>query len=292
METTMKGYALALGLAALAGCNSAEIGPAVPSGEGKTAILLTDAPFPFDRIARVDVHVKEIALSVSADTSERASDWVVVAAPDRTFNLLDLQNGSTALLGEAVVPPGQYRAVRLVFDPSRSTLTGADGDLIATASGPGAPGINWQAKGDRPSLFALVEEALAIGENGEDIVVDFDVGRSFLYDGSAEFTFIPHLRAIVRASSGAVTGRLLRVAEDIPVARAVVSVHIAPDSGAQVGPLLATTRSAADGRFTASFLRPGRYQVIAEDLERDLTSGTAVVVVTAGSSVSAGDLRF
>jgi hypothetical protein len=177
----MKGLALALILAGLAGCNSAEIGPATPPGDdGKTSIFLTDAPFPFDQISRVDIHVKEISLSPSADTSEGASDWVVVASPDRTFNLLDLQNGSTALLGEAVVPPGQYRAVRLVFDPTRSTLTETDGDLVATRSGPGAPGINWQAKADQPSLFALVEEGLGIGENGEDIVVDFDVGRSFL----------------------------------------------------------------------------------------------------------------
>jgi hypothetical protein len=240
----------------------------------------------------VDIHVREIALSPSADTTEGAQDWVVVASPDRTFNLLDLQNGATALLGEAAVPAGVYRAVRLVFDPARSTLTETDGDLIATGNGPGAPGINWQAKADQPSLFALVEEGLGVGENGADIVVDFDVGRSFLYDGGTEFTFLPHLRAIVRAGSGAVTGRLLRSGDDVPIARAVVSLHIAPDSGLQVGPLLATTRSAADGRFTASFLRPGRYQVVAEDLERDLISGPAVVEVTAGRSTDAGDLRF
>ena len=287
----MKRCALALGLAALAGCVSAEIGPD-PQGEGTTAVFLTDAPFPFDRIARVDIHVVEIALSTTADTSEGAPDWVVVASPDRTFNLLDLQNGSTALLGRAVVPPGRYRAVRLVFDPARSTLTGAGGELIATRTAPGAPGINWQAKGDRPSLFALVEEGMGIGENGEDIVLDFDVGRSFLYDGGAEYTFIPFLRAIVRAGSGAAAGRLVRAADDVPIAGAVVSLHIAPDSGAQVGPLLATTRSGADGRFTASFLRPGRYQVVADDLAREVTSAPVPVEVTAGRSAEVGDLRF
>jgi hypothetical protein len=184
---------------------------------------------------------------------------VVVASPDRTFNLLDLQNGSTALLGEAVVPPGQYRAVRLVFDPTRSTLTETDGDLVATRSGPGAPGINWQAKADQPSLFALVEEGLGIGENGEDIVVDFDVGRSFLYDGGTEFTFIPHLRAIVRAGSGRLTAGYSGRDEGADRA-GVVKACISPRT-AQVRPLLATTRSAADGRFTASFLPrplPGR----------------------------------
>jgi hypothetical protein len=288
----MKRAGLALILAGLVGCNASEIGPGAPNGTGTTSVLLTDAPFPFDQIARVDIHVREIALSPSADTTEGAQDWVVVASPDRTFNLLDLQNGATALLGEAAVPAGVYRAVRLVFDPARSTLTETDGDLIATGNGPGAPGINWQAKADQPSLFALVEEGLGVGENGADIVVDFDVGRSFLYDGGTEFTFLPHLRAIVRAGSGAVTGRLLRSGDDVPIARAVVSLHIAPDSGLQVGPLLATTRSAADGRFTASFLRPGRYQVVAEDLERDLISGPAVVEVTAGRSTDAGDLRF
>jgi hypothetical protein len=289
----MQRFGLALGLATLAGCTTSEIGPVTtPEGEGKTSVFLTDAPFPFDRIARVDVHVREIALSPSADTSADAPDWVVVATPDRTFNLLDLQNGTTALLGEAVVPPAQYRAVRLVFDPGRSTLTEADGDLIATSSGPGAPGINWQAKGAQPSLYALVEEGLGIGENGEDIVLDFDVGRSFLYDGGAEFTFIPHLRAIVRAGSGAVTGRLLRATDDAPIARAVVSIHLAQDSAGSVGPLLATTRSGADGRFTASFLRPGRYQLVAEDLERDLSSEPALVEVVAGRATEAGALRF
>ena len=287
----MQAFRFALGLAALAGCTASEIGPG-PDGNGITSVFLTDAPFPFDAIARVDIHVTEIALSASADTGEGAPDWVVVASPGRTFNLLDLQNGATALLGEAVVPPGQYRAVRLVFDPARSTLTGIGGELIATRSGPGAPGIDWQAKGERPSLFALVEEGMGIGENGEDIVVDFDVGRSFLYDGAGGFTFIPFLRAIVRAGSGAVTGRLLRVPDDAPIARAVVSLHIAPDSGVQVGPLLATTRAAADGRFTASFLRPGRYQVVAEDLARQVLSGAAVVEVTAGNTADVGTLRF
>ncbi len=280
----------ALVLAVLAACDASEIGPG-PGGDGKTAVFLTDAPFPFDRITRVDIHVEQIALAAGADTSA-GDHWIVVAAPGRTFNLLGLQNGATALLGEAVVPAGPYRAVRLIFDPARSTLTDADAGVIETGGGPGTPGIDWQAKGADPSLFALVEEALAIGENGEDIVVDFDVGRSFLYDGAAEFTFVPHLRAITRTGSGAVAGRLLRAADGAAVPRGVVSLHVAPDSTAGLGPLLATSRSRADGRFTASFLRPGRYQVVAEDLERGVASEARLVEVRAGKTADAGELRF
>lgn len=287
----MRYAGFALGLLAVLACDASEIGPG-PAGDGRTSVLLTDAPFPFDRIARVDIHVREIALSTSLDTSDGAPEWVVVSSPDRTFNLLDLQNGATALLGEATVPPGQYRAVRLVFDPSRSTMTTTGGDLVATAAGPGAPGINWQAKGDQPSLFALVEEAMAIGADGEDVVVDFDVGRSFLWDGGDSYTFMPYLRAITRAGSGAVRGRLVRAADGAPIDRAVVEVHIAPDSTAQLGPLLATSRSDADGRFVASFLRPGRYQVVAQDLVRAATGVGTVVEVKAGETAEAGEISF
>ena len=73
------------------------------------------------------------------------------------------------------------------------------------------------AKGEVPSLFAMVEEAMAIDENGADIVIDFDVGRSFLYDGDGRFTFIPYLRAITRSGSGAIRGRLLSSEDGTPL---------------------------------------------------------------------------
>lgn len=290
----MRGMALTVGLLALAACDAAEIGPGSPNsgGDGKTSVYLTDAPFPFDRIVRVDIHVREIAMSETGDTAAGAPAWVVVASPDRTFNLLDLQNGSTALLGEAEVPPGRYHAVRLIFDPARSSMTDVDGATIVTTTTPGTPGINWQAKGAAPSLFAVVEDAMSIDESGEDIVIDFDVGRSFLYDGAGGFTFLPALRAVTVAASGAVRGRLLREDDGAPVARGVISIHVAVDSGSAPGPLLATSRSGADGRFTASFLRPGPYHLVAEDLARGAVSAPRRVQVRAGETADAGDIAF
>jgi hypothetical protein len=153
--------------------------------DGKTSVFLTDDPFPFDGVSRVDMHVVSIALALRADTSESAPPWVTVATPDRAFNLLDLQNGSTALLGDAVVPPGSYQAVRVVIDPDRSSITGAGGHPITRTETPGAP-----------------------------------------------------------------------------------------------------------GRFTISFLRPGPYQIVAEDPVRKVESGIVTVQVRAGQTVDAGELRF
>jgi hypothetical protein len=272
--------AAALGLAA---CNTSETGPSGPGGDGRTAVFLTDAPFPFDRITRVDIHISEIGLSPQADTSQGAPEWLTVARPDRVFNLLDLQNGATALLGEADVPPGQYRAVRVIFDPARSSMTDTDG---------GHPAIDWQAKGDAPTLFGLVEEAMAIDENGEDVVIDFDVGRSFLPDDGNGFIFIPFLRAITRAGSGGIAGTLIHSDGGAPIPLAVVSIHYAFDSATTLGPLVATSRADATGAFKASFLRPASYMVVPEDLERDVVGPIRTVEVKAGETVQAGEFRF
>lgn len=292
----MRSFTFTLGLAGLVtlvACTTSEIGPQVPTGpsDGKTAVFLTDAPFPFDGISRVDIHIVDIAMSTQMDTTD-ASPWVSVAHPDRIFNLLDLQNGSTALLGEAVIPPGQYRAIRLVIDPSRSSMTTSDGATIVGTTTPGAAGINWQSKAERPNLFALVQEAMAIDQNGEDIVIDFDVGRSFLYDESGSFTFIPALRAITRVGSGGIRGSLARTASGSPIPNAVVSVHISLDSLSGLGPLITTTRSNANGEFQALFLSPGRYDVVAEDLARGIASGAKRAEVKAGATVEVGQMVF
>ena len=44
--------------------------------------------------------------------------------------------------------------------------------------------------------------------DGADIVIDFDVGRSFLYNfrGTNEFTLAPQLRAINSAATGSIAG--------------------------------------------------------------------------------------
>lgn len=291
----MRSFSLTLGsagLVVLAACTSNEIGPQGPNtpADGRTAVFLTDAPFPFDDISRVDIHIVEIALSTQLDTSD-ALPWVTVARPDRIFNLLDLQNGSTAWLGEAVVPPGQYRAVRMIFDPGRSSMTTTDGTSIQATTSSGGAGINWQTKAEKPNLFSLVQEAMAVDQNGEDIVIDFDVGRSFLYDGNGHFTFIPALRAITRAGSGGIKGSLVD-AGGSPIANAVVGIHISLDSLTGVGPLITTTRSNASGEFQALFLSPGRYDVVAEDLARDLISAARRVEVKAGETAEAGELEF
>ena len=61
-----------------------------------TRTLLTDNPFPYDRVARVDLYVVSVSASLSADTSATAGgDFMILATPNRRINVLALQAGLT-----------------------------------------------------------------------------------------------------------------------------------------------------------------------------------------------------
>lgn len=284
--------ALAGSAVALSACGDGTARALAPAGAGQAAVYLTDAPFPFAGIARVDVHVVRIELSPEVDTSAAPAAWVTAAAPDRAFNLLDLQNGATALLGEAQIPAGSYAAVRVTIDPARSSMTDANGGVLGAAAGATGPGIDWRTAVQAPVLYAQVEEPMAVDEQGQDIVIDFDVGRSFQYDGGGRFTFVPWLRAITRAGSGAVAGLVRRGDTGAPIANAAVSLTVASDTALVLAVPIATSRTGADGRFVASFLRPGRYDVVVTDPGSGRDSEARRVEVRAGGSADAGVFGF
>ena len=161
-----------------------------------TTVELTDAPFPYDSVARVDIYIVSIAVRNEPDTSNTGTGWLTVAEPHRRFDLIALSGGVTDTLGGSVVPPGEYRAVRMVIDTDSSTVTSVTGQRVPVA---------WQSSAGRPTLYALVEHPIGIPETGTSVVIDFDVGRSFLLardlgctgrcDG---FVFSPVFRAVNR----------------------------------------------------------------------------------------------
>src|SRR5215216_5214178 len=116
------GTALLLGAAALGAAACSDGGPPSGTRSAGTRILLTDAPFPYDSIAQVNLYIERLEASASQDTTLGIQPWVTVAEPKKVFNLLDYQNGATALLGEATIPNGKYRMLRMTIDAGRSSL--------------------------------------------------------------------------------------------------------------------------------------------------------------------------
>src|SRR5213592_2546834 len=92
-------------------------------------------------------------------------------------------------------------AIRMTIDTSRSSVVWKNGSQAR---------VNWQnwSGSDEEPLYALVEYPVNVSTQGAEIIIDFDVGRSFLYNfyGAKEFILMPQIRAINSAATGTIAG--------------------------------------------------------------------------------------
>lgn len=245
-----------------------------------TRVLITDAPFPFDTVESVDIYFISISASTQPDTSGSADSlqWVPIVEPHRQINLLSLQRGTTSLLGEKEIPADQYKAVRVIIDVDSSAIRFKGGSQAV---------VRWGGSG-RQALHTFVEAAMDVPLEGADIVLDFDVGRSFAYDnqGDGAFDFFPWIRAVNEAATGSISGT---VSKDTgaggpagPVANATVSAW---GGGPTNWYIYSTGTTDAAGHYKLAYLLPGTYIVginpkLPSTLASDLDSN---VVVTRGA---------
>ncbi len=272
------------------GVSCYEDDPGAPNENGLTRVLLTDAPFPYDSVASVDVYVSRIEASAAFDTAG-PGDWTLITAPRRRFNLLALQQGTTALLGEGEMEAGAYRAVRMVINTDSSAIRWSNGSAAA---------VDWQNYTgiEELPLHALVEAAVPVEPTSgrqvsAEIVLDFDVGRSFLFDffGTREFTFLPWIRAVDARITGAIEGFVTTAHTGVsaPVRNANVTVYRADSLLApELRTIAATGRSDANGHYRVAFLHAGRYLVRIEQPELPFLAAdeTAGIEVRAGQTAT------
>jgi hypothetical protein len=232
-----------------------------PAGTGSTRVLLSDAPFPFDRVARVDMYVVSVSGSLSPDTSA-AGNFVTLAAPHRRIDLLSLQNGVTDELGRLDLPPGIITAVRLVIDTDSSSITLKDGRVL---TGESTPGIAWQSSAGRPTLNALIQEQIQVPDAGGTVVIDFDVGKAFIppqeLDPSSTdegFIFSPVLRAADGTRTGSIVGHVASGGQ--PVTDGSLRLYLGDPSAAEnTWSVMGTAHTSATGAFAFSYVTRSDY---------------------------------
>jgi len=230
---------------------------------GRTQVLLTDSPFPYDRIAHVNMYVERIEVSATADTIG-AGDWQTVATPARAIDLLQLQAGQTTLLGETDVDPSTVGAVRVVINTAQSTVIDNAGHAVV---------VHWPVSGEL-TLNAYVQQSLAQFAPGtaHHLVIDFDVGRSFEdLSGNGDLTFIPWIRALDDAGAGVIAGTVRGRPDStgplVPLENAAVTVlagnpALAPTTWWKI----ATGKTDASGHYRVAFILLGQYIVRVEPL--------------------------
>ena len=246
-------------------------------------VFLTDDPFPFDSVQSVKVYIVSIAVSTHPDTGTSADNmqWDTVAAPHRQVDLLTLQQGLTDSLGIGEVTADQYKAVLVTIDVDSSEGIRFKGGSPAV--------VRWNGSG-RESYASFVEAPISIPDSGAAIVIDFDVGRSFVYNqlGDGAFDFFAYIRAVNRAATGAIAGTVTHDASSGPVGPVANATVSAWGGGPNNWYILSTGKTDAAGQYRLAYLLPGTY-IVGVDAPSGSNYGTALdsnVAVNAGSETS------
>jgi len=248
------------GVAAIA-CGESDL---TGSGSGQLSIQLTDKPFPFNEVKSVDVFVVRIdGRMEDTDSVEAADDdsddWTTLASPNTSINLLTLTGGKTANLGVVTLPAGTYRGFRMIIDADESGVTLNDNST---------PEVKWPSAGNNGIKIRL-DEPVVIGPGGTtNLLIDFDVGRSFVMRGNSisqnGLLFKPVIHAVTQQSTGSIAGSVRGdSASGTPVVGATVEVlkNGTALTDANSDNIIATTVTDASGNYLLAFLPEGTYVV-------------------------------
>lgn len=272
----------ALVAAAAVGCSDSD-------GSGKLTVQMTDAPFPYSEVSAVNVFVVRVdaraadVTDAEAANSANTNGWTTIATPNRVINLLSLQGGATTNLGTTELSTGTYNAFRLVIDPAQSGVTLKSGAEVATIFPSAAQ------SGIKVNLSAPIE----VTEDSSVMILDFDVGKSFVMRGNSisqnGLAFKPVIRAVASEFTGAVTGS---VRADSPtgngMADATVEILKAGTllTSTDTADVVRTAKTDANGAFTVKFLLPGTYVVRATPPSS--ATGYLPALLTAGLTITSG----
>jgi hypothetical protein len=299
MKINHRNLCVALSITFSIACSDTTLEPHFTGG-GPTTFRLTDAPFPYDKVSRVDVFVVRVQASWAGDTSAAATnDFVTVAEVNRKINLLALTGGLSEELGTANIPEGAIKAIRLVIDTDQSSVTMKTGAVLTGTSN---PGIAWQSSAGIATLNAEVVDHISVPEEGTDVVIDFDVGRAFLDPadvsppcGCSGFIFSPVVRAAQVARTGSVSGTVRYSGVATGQADATVELKLGnPSSPSNTWSTISTTKTDASGNFrfayvtrTSFWSQPGwTYMVVVNHAGAHAT--VTNVVVSPGMDTAVG----
>ena len=201
---------VALGLAAASVTALGACADSTGPGTGTLMVRLTDAPFSSDSVSRVDVYVVRVdtktvdtdsadAAHAVTDDSVAAGGWTTIAAPNRSIELLALRNGLSTALGGATLPAGSYRNFRLVIDPSKSSVTLKNGQVLTSTS---MPNVSFPSAA-RSGIKLVITRPIVVTEGDTaTTLIDFDVNNSFVMRSgpisSSGLTFKPVIRGTVQ----------------------------------------------------------------------------------------------
>ena len=230
---------------------------------GRLVLRITDAPFPQEWIAEVNITVTGV--DVRTDNTDSSSPYLRLSNDTLTFNLADLRNGVTETLVDKEIGPGRIDLVRLYIGDANIVLT--NGDLFDLKVPSGA----------QTGLKLFIKPAIMVeGGITADLVLDFDLEKSLVPNGNIAtiegvkgFNFKPVVRVVNLSTSGRAEGKVTD--PDInPVENA--SVWIEADT------VLSSTLSDAYGYYNIIGIPTGIYKIYCTAQDYDTVSSDIVII--------------
>lgn len=249
---------------------------------GTINAFLVDAPFPTDQVAEANVTIFKVDARLSDPEFEEGSGedgeggfvTLMETSDNEPINLLDLVNGVSRQLVAAEVPAGTYDLVRVYVDAAEVVMN----DENRTTYGLKVP------SGAQSGIKIFLDPPLQVaGGLTEDLLLDFDVSRSFVPkggsaqnpDGITGFNFKPVLRGSNLSTTGTVYGQVTTEGEAGPEPLPAASVTLLTLEGETAG----TTFSDADGNYMLQGIDAGIYtlEVTLTGFEPFLADGVEVI---------------
>jgi len=238
------------------GCsNDNSTGPA-PNKNGEFKLTMVDSPANYDA---VNIVVTRVEVHMANDTS----GWVVVNPVPHTYDLLQLVNGASVVLGDTSLAPGHYTQIRLIIgDSSNVVVNGVPFPLIIPS-------------GFQTGIKLNHEFDITAG-NLYELLLDFNADRSIHLNGTGQYILDPVIRVEPVVTSGSISGQVLPGEAD-----AEISTLVGTDT--------VSTVPNSEGFFSLMTLPAGTYNVniIPNNLAyKDTTISN--VQVTAGHDTNIG----
>jgi hypothetical protein len=254
----------------VAGCGSGGGGSTQP---GTLGISVTDAPAcGFDE---VNVTVSKVRVHQSDNASENAAGWTdITLNPARKINLLNLDNGALASLGERPLEAGHYTQLRLVLD--RNTGQSLANSVVLENTTAEIPLLTPSAV---QSGIKLIHQFDVGSGQRVDLLLDFDACKSIVTRSNGTYALKPVIKVIPFEQNG-IVGFV-----DKTLPNVVVSAQ------KNSGEIVRATVPNADGTFFLARLPAGtdvKYNVViaADGHATAVISGVPVPTTTSITAVS------
>ncbi|NGP89959.1 DUF4382 domain-containing protein [Fodinibius halophilus] len=215
---------------AFVSCNTSSDGDT-----GTMTVEMSDAPI--DSADAVNVFIESVEVE-----SQDGSGWVTLNEPQKEYNLLELINGATSVIGSSELEAGTYNQIRLILSGTGHSVV-VDGKPYAMK----VPG--GQQTGVKLSINVEIEPDIEYV-----LLLDFDVSNSVVKAGKKNPTVQYLLQPVIDAKEKAITGNIAGAVEPVDSEPVVYAI-------ANSDTLASTIADTANGEFKLIGLEEGTYDV-------------------------------